>query len=96
MFGYCVGEMVFWRFCIGAVCQFPVKMRRVVLALTKFSDKRGVWHCLKRIQRYLKSQKNHCKVSANLFIFSTTVGLHVASLLKIVTHPSQVFYKEIV
>ena len=46
------------------------------------------------MQYCLKSRQN-CRVSVKEFIFSIVVGFYLASLLKIATNVSQVFYKEI-
>ena len=43
----------------------------------------------------LKYRQNSCEISANVIIFFTVIGFHLASLLKNVTHRSQVYYTEI-
>ena len=47
------------------------------------------------MQLCLKSRQNSHEIPLKEFVFSTVVGLHLSSLLKTVTHPLQVFYKEI-
>ena len=45
--------------------------------------------------RCFKCRQSSDKISLKNFIFNTVVDIHLAFLLKNVTHPLQVFYKEI-
>ena len=47
------------------------------------------------MQCCFKSAKKASKISVKEFMFTIGVGFQLAILLKNVTHPSQVFYKEI-
>ena len=47
-----------------------------------------------RFATLLKSRQNFCVVSINEFTDSRVAGLHLASLRKNITHPSQVYCQE--
>ena len=47
------------------------------------------------MQRCLKSNLSSLKKSVNELILGTVVGVHLGSLLKNVTPPSQVLYKRL-
>ena len=48
------------------------------------------------MERYAKSRQNFCQIFVKEIIFNAVRGLHLESLIKDITHLSQVFYDEIV
>ena len=54
-----------------------------------------LWKFQNGTESWSKSRQNSDRISVKNFIFSTVADIHLAVLLKNVTHPLQVFYKEI-
>ena len=54
-----------------------------------------LWKFQNGTESWSKSRQNSDRISVKNFIFSTVADIHLAILLKNVTHPLQVFYKEI-